>query len=996
MDQRFGAWAWLLSTFRLVYDGASHGGLNLPTRHGQLFNPDEYPFLEGRPAHVLRVLGDTFEAPRVSDGVLWRVLEGLLVLDGERLSYRALDVEQIGSVYESMMGFEVATTAGRAIAVRPKHIVIDVDDLLAEAPAKRSAWLKDHAECDLAAAAVTALKAASTPVEVVAALGRKVSPVTPQLLPPGALYLQPGEERRRSGSHYTPRELTEPIVRTTLRPVLDALGPRPRPDQLLALKVCDPAMGSGAFLVEACRQLADALVTAWELHGETPTLPPDEDPLLHARRLIAQRCLYGVDKNPFAVNLAKLSLWLVTLAKDHAFTFLDHALKHGDSLVGLNRDQLGHFHWAPPNQDWGPLFRGVTTSIADANTWRTSLFGLGDGDYDEKRLAWKQSEDHLDQIRLVADACIAAYFAADKDKDRDRIRLEMRHEVDLWQSGESDGQRLKDRVAALRGGDRPVPAFHWEIEFPEVFGRGNPGFDAVVGNPPFAGKNTIAAGSRPAFLDWLKQVHPGAHGNADLVAHFFRRAFSLLRARGTFGLIATNTIAQGDTRATGLANICIHGGSIYAARKRVKWPGLAAVIVSVVHVTRGEVAGPRTLDEREVPFISAFLFHAGGHTDPAPLKANAGKSFKGSVILGLGFTFDDSNPEATPLAEMHRLIVKDPRNAQRIFPYIGGEEVNSSPTHANHRHVINFAEMSELEARRWPDLIDILKTKVLPQRTLNADNADGRRRKKYWWQWGRYTPSLYESIAGLDRVLVTSQTSKYRLFAFLNNDWAYDQKLIVFPLSTMASFSCLQSRTHEIWADFFGSSMKDDPVYTPSDCFETFPFPEAWTTDPALEAAGQEYYEFRAALMVRNDEGLTKTYNRFHDPNEQAPDIVKLRTLHAAMDAAVLKAYGWTDIDTRCEFLLDYDLDEETLANWGNKKKPYRYRWPESTHDEVLARLLALNQSRHQSEQIQGPAPTPKPPKPKSPKSKSPPRPRAPKPTTQTALSLDPDEEPSL
>jgi type I restriction-modification system DNA methylase subunit len=167
---------------------------------------------------------------------------------------------------------------------------------------------------------------------------------TPDLVSQGAMVLQPSEERRRSGSHYTPRALTEPIVRTTLAPILVRLRGQedrpPRPEQILDLKVCDPAMGSGAFLVEACRQLGDALVEAWNAHGQKPQIPPDEDEVLFARRLVAQRCLYGVDKNPVAVDLAKVSLWLVTLARDHALTFVDHALRHGDSLVGLSRRQL--------------------------------------------------------------------------------------------------------------------------------------------------------------------------------------------------------------------------------------------------------------------------------------------------------------------------------------------------------------------------------------------------------------------------------------------------------------------------------------------------------------------------------------------------------------------------------------------------------------------------------------------------------------------------------
>jgi len=160
--------------------------------------------------------------------------------------------------------------------------------------------------------------------------------------------------------------------------------------------------------------------------------------------------------------------------------------------------------------------------------------------------------------------------------------------------------------------------------------------------------------------------------------------------------------------------------------------------------------------------------------------------------------------------------------------------------------------------------------------------------------------------------------------------------------------------------------MKDDLNYSPSDCFETFPFPENFETNLSLEAVGKDYYDFRAALMVKNNEGLTKTYNRFHDPNETSADIKKLRALHAAMDAAVLDAYGWTDLQPTCEFLLDYeeeDDDEPRASASGTapggarqRKKPWRYRWPDPFRDEVLARLLELNKQRAEQERLSGAA----------------------------------------
>lgn len=941
MDQRYGAWSRLLVLFRMVHDGAKRGEFRLPPRYGHLFDPDGWAFLEGRPLRVPRVLGAPVQVPKVPDGVVFRVLEKLLLLDSDRLSYRALDVEQIGSVYENMMGFRLERAEETSIGVGKEHVVVGLETLLSKKGGDREKLLKETASVELAGKALEALKQAATAEDLVAALGRRLSPLTPRMVPAGGLYLQPTDERRRSGSHYTPRELTEPIVRTTLRPLLNDLGPSPKPEQILALKVCDPAMGSGAFLVETCRQLAEQLVKAYDVHGRATDIPPDEDVLLYAQRQVAQHCLYGVDKNPFAVDLGKLSLWLATLARDHAFTFLDHAIRHGDSLVGLTREQIASFHWAPERQI--PVIRTfVDKALGEAMDLRGRIPGLANSDdVGEKRRLLRDADDALAKVRTVGDAVVASFFAEEKARGREEARQRWEGKAQEWLAGRDASGEVAALVAELRGGEKPVPCFHWEVEFPEVFGRACRGFDAMVGNPPFAGKNTIAQGSRPALLDWLKVIHAESHGNADLVAHFYRRAFSVLRDNGTFGLIATNTIGQGDTRATGLRWIATHGGSIYAATRRVKWPGLAAVVVSVVHVRRGLWEGARRLDGREVPFISAFLFHGGGHDDPLPLRDNAGKSFVGSYVLGMGFTFDDTDRSgvASPIPEMHRLIAKDPRNAERIFPYIGGEEVNSSPTHAHHRHVINFGEMTEAEARRWPDLMAIVEGKVKPERMRQGDRGP----KEKWWQFSRPRGELHRAIAGLERVLVIPQTSNTLAFSYQPTGRVWGHTLIIFPDVDWPIFAVLQSESHRRWVEMFAARMKDDLRYIPSDCFETYPFPPDWQTDVVLEAVGRVYYEFRAGLMVRKDEGLTKTYNRFHDPNESDPDILKLRELHAGMDRAVLDAYGWGDVSTDCEFLLDYEIEEET---WGDKKKPYRYRWPDEVRDEVLARLLELNARR--------------------------------------------------
>jgi hypothetical protein len=484
-----------------------------------------------------------------------------------------------------------------------------------------------------------------------------------------------------------------------------------------------------------------------------------------------------------------------------------------------------------------------------------------------------------------------------------------------------------------------------------VFLRDNPGFDAIVGNPPYAGRYSIVDSNPRHYLDWLKTIHEGAHGNADIVAHFFRRAYRLLRQGGTFGLIATKTIRQGDTRATGLRWIRNNGGIIYAAKRRYKWPGEAAVIVSVVHIAKREFSGTCTLDGRPVGRITAYLADKGGDDDPIRLVANAAESFQGSVVVGMGFTFDDFDTKGvtTSLADMRELIDRDPRNADRIFPYIGGEEVNTSPTHAHHRFVINFGNMTEMEARRWPELMAIVEKRVRPEREASLAKSwsiDKERRAKHWWQFARPARELYAAIAGLERVLVTPQTSNVQAFAFLPATAVFAHTLIAFPFDNYSAFAVLQSRVHQLWSAFLGPTMKDDLRYTPSDCFETFPFPNNWENEPALDASGKAYYKFRAAMMVGNQKGLTATYKRFHDPSERDQGIIQLRESHAAMDRAVLEAYGWSDIDEKSVHEREW-VDEDGDGPW-------RYRWPEPVRDEVLARLLALNAERAAEEARQG------------------------------------------
>ena len=783
MDDRYGAWAQLLVLFRMVHDGAKSGGMRLPARRGELFSPSRFPFLEGWHGSGAPQVTQAIKVPLVPDGTIYRVLDKLLVLDGERISYRALDVEQIGSVYETMMGFRLETATGRSVAIKAQKkggasTAVDLEKLAEVAPAARAKWVRDRTDRKLTPTVAKPLRAADGVTDVHAALEKVVDmAATPDLVQRGAMILQPSDERRRSGSHYTPRELTAPIVEKALEPVLEGLGKGgvPAAAQLLELKICDPAMGSGAFLVEVCRQMAEKLVEVWKVHGGRPQIPVGEDEVVFARRTVAQKCLYGVDRNPMAVDLAKMSLWLATLAKDEPLTFVDHALRDGDSLVGLTRKQIAAFTWE--RGVFQPqLGVRVDDAVSDAQAWRGMIRDAGrEVSQVELEDMWTEAGAALVEVRFYGDLAVEAFFLEAKTAARKKRRLA--HLADV-QAGDTGAHR--ERLAEKRRGNPPLAPFHWEIEFPEVFERENPGFDAFVGNPPFGGKNTVASANVANYPPWLKVLHAKSHGNSDLVAHFFRRVFALLRDGGAFGLIATNTIGQGDTRSTGLRWVCTHGGEIYSAETRFKWLGAAAVVVSVVHVRKGRFGGERRLDGRPVDRITAFLFHTGGHEDPVRLESNAGRSFVGSYVLGMGFTFDDTDTKgvASSLSEMRRLIEKDPKNAEVIFPYIGGKEMNNHPRHEHHRYVINFrdwplcrddlgeswtaatdqqrkawlrAGIVPLDypspvAEDWPDLLAILEERVKPARAHLTGNAIGRKRAKFWWQYGSLAKELYAAI----------------------------------------------------------------------------------------------------------------------------------------------------------------------------------------------------------------------------------------------------------
>jgi hypothetical protein len=302
----------------------------------------------------------------------------------------------------------------------------------------------------------------------------------------------------------------------------------------------------------------------------------------------------------------------------------------------------------------------------------------------------------------------------------------------------------------------------------------------------------------------------------------------------------------------------------------------------------------------------------------------------------MGFVFADE-PGCSPVALKDSLELSDPRNRNRIFPIQGGEQLNTDPLTRCSRWVINFADFTLDEASKWPDLLGIVREKVKPERDRLGDNGDARRRKTNWWRWGQYSHQLFGAIVNKSRVFAASQVSSHLAFAEQPSSIVFAHTMCIAAMDQFSGLACIQSRPHEVWARFFASTLEDRLRYTPSDCFETFPFPRGWETDAALEDIGTRYHDLRAEIMKARWEGLTKTYNRFHDPQCTDEDIEELRALHAEMDRAVLAAYGWTDLDLTTDFHPEH-------ADEPDGKK--RLRWSDGTRDAVLGRLLALNAER--------------------------------------------------
>lgn len=987
-------WHRLLATARALSRGASFEDVRIPAYGGSLFDPARFPFLTTTgPNGTLAVT--------IPDRVMLHVLRSVQVAqlagsDARRISFRDIDVEQIGYIYEGLLGYTCTPVAGvatlgllGATGAEPEIPLTVLEDLASRHRSPKAlataivAWVKE----DQPAAKPASLSAltkhlenpgdqddaerylrAVTDDEDLRERLLEWMPITrrdlrgrPTVVLAGGLLVTETPSRRDAGAHYTPRDLAENVVLHALQPLCYSPGPHQEPnpskwklkhyDEILALKVADIAAGSGAFLVAAARYLADRVVEAWIIDDPDNAHHPD----LHRRaiRQVVANCLYGADINGMAVEMCKLSLWLVSLDRALPFSFVDDKVFHGNSLLGLtDLRQLKALHLDPdrPQQDrLGD--RDLSDVVHDAVEIRRRLASEVAENDPQRSAAAKQRQltrlhELTAQARTIADGVVAAglWLGGRPGRQLDEAYENLREAVAVaypLDGAEADPEFL-ERMTAI--GLTPTVAtdyerwkpLHWILEVPDVMeahhtSRDRGGFDAIIGNPPFLGGQKLTGTMGTNMRDWyVHQLADGARGSADLVAYFLLRAAALLKPTGTVGVIATNTIGQGATREVGLDQLATRGFTITRAVQSADWPVSSAKLdYAAVWGSPGLVSDQAIREVAEaavddapsvrVSRISTLLEAAGRHVgNPVPLHTNSGVAFQGCVVLGMGFVLDP--------AEAQEWISVDDRNREVLFPYLNSEDLNSRPDCSAARWVIDFNDRCQTCAGRYALPFQRVVEQVAPERASNNRKA----RRDRWWQFAENASGLRRATADLKEVLVIGLVSKTVMPMRVPTGQVFSHKLAVFATDSFEDQAVLSSSLHQLWATKYGSTLETRVNYSPSDVFTTLPRP---ASTEGLDDLGRVLDTSRREIMLRRDLGLTRLYNLVNDPEVVGdPDVDRTRDLHKQADEAVVAAYGWSDVP------LDYGFHIYRQAR--------RWTIGPVARVELMDRLLEENQRR--------------------------------------------------
>ena len=786
-----------------------------------------------------------------------------------------------------------------------------------------------------------------------------------------------GDERAATGSHYTPDDLVQPLIKHSLDYLIaDKLKETDPEKALLSLRVADISCGSGHILLAAARRIATKLAVV-----RTGEEQPSPGAYRTAVRDVICNCIYGVDLNPLAVELCKVALWLEAHIPGQPLNFLDHHIKCGNAIVGFaRREELERgvpdeaFTTMPgDDKEIAASFRkrnkeerqihekqlmkqtslSFTPEVEKHLTeilkvWRTiaALPERNPAEIEAKKKRYQEFAGGQDAWLLNQVAAIpVAQFYIEKVKENQPKLItdeEYRRYLDGHRTPQGQATALAWAIANRKR------FFHWFLEFPEIIEQG--GFDCILGNPPYLGRK----GFRPTFGDslcsYVQWIFSPA-GISDLVVFFVRRIHELLRPGGFASLITTNSIKDGEIRKGGLDQVLAKGGEVNFAVRGIKWPGRANLVVSLFSFKNGKWNGKRVLDGKDVDFISSYFESSIDIGNPIQLSENKNKLYQGSIYLGEGFILLNEEAE--------NMIKNEPISKEVIFSAINGQEVNTKPDQSPGRKIISFSEMSLESARKYSLPFARLEALVKPERVKSGN-------PEKWWHFWRPRNELYNAIRGLKCCFVASRVTKYLCFSSLSSDSVFLNTTYVLTTDRWEFFSFSQSSLHDIWTRKYSMSLGQTLQYSPSDCFETFPFPEGlWqSANATLASIGENYHEYRRALMIRLWLGLTDIYNLFHNrdltpaivakvsskPEEAEAGyqgILELRKLHRELDEAVLAAYGWTDLN------LGHDFHEvETLP----ENDRVRYTISPDARKELLKRLLALNHQRAAEEKAKAPA----------------------------------------
>jgi hypothetical protein len=801
----------------------------------------------------------------------------------------------------------------------------------------------------------------------------------PVILPDGAqttFAFKQGDERANTGSHYTPDELVQPLIKHSLDHLIAERLKAKNPEAaLLSLRVADVACGSGHILLAAARRIGHELAIV-----RTGEDQPSPLTMRTAVRDVIRHCIYGVDLNPLAVELCKVALWLEAHVPGEPLSFLDHHIRCGDAIVGYVRREDIESRGVP--DEAFVTMPGDDKEVAALLRQRNKAERAGqtalrfdpqvERQLDEALKGWKgldtlpehtpeQVEAKRQRFEVLSQSAEAlwmeqlaaipiAQFYIPKVKNRPGMHV-TEEEFRAYWNGERKAQSQATAEAWALGERKRL--FHWFLEFPDVIAAG--GFDCVLGNPPYMGGTDLSGSYGYPFCFYVKWMYAPA-GLSDLVAYFLRRVFSLLAPGGYFAFITTNSIRDGGVREDGLARVLAEGAHLALAARSVRWPGRAKVIVSLLSLRLGELKSRPLLDGREVQAINSYLEEGAEDASPAELAANAGLIHEGSKWTGDGFVI---SPEIG-----RSIIAADQKSAAVVRPLLNGDELNGHPLQEPARMTVYFGDLSLERASEYRGAMAWVREHVKPGRDVHSE----AQLRKWWWLFKRPTVKLYESIKPLERCFAFSRHTKHWApVAQRQKAVVFTEALKIFATDRWDMWAALQSTLHEVWARKHSGAIKADLRYSPTTCFQTFPFPGDLLSAPQLqlERLGEQYHEHRRRLMRELWLGLTDIYNLFHT-GDVSPELVakvskkrddvaragfdgllELRRLHVALDNAVRDAYGWTDLNLGHDF-----VEVETLP----ENDRVRYTISPAARKEVLKRLLALNHERAREEAAKAPA----------------------------------------